>query len=84
MWSRAYKARVRTYWETPEVRQYFKMLARWAGRSGRGESKVRGDADYYSRIGAKGRALLIANRERRRAEKAAREAIEAANPAADK
>ena len=63
-----------SYWLTPEVRQYFKMRGRWAGRVGKGESKVRGDKAYYSALGAKGRAILASNRERRKAEKLAREA----------
>lgn len=62
------RPRPTSYWLTPEVRKYFRMLGRWAGTCGRGECKRRGDRAYYQTLLEKGLAVRRANKARREAE----------------
>ena len=54
------------------VRQYLRQIAQRGGQAGTGESKIRGGADYYRRMGLKSAAAKRAKKAhqvRRRATK---------------
>jgi hypothetical protein len=47
---------------TDKVRDYLSQIGSKGGRSGTGEAKVRGDADYYKRISKKAAKARAAKR----------------------
>jgi len=47
------------------VRQYLRQIAQRGGQAGTGESKIRGGADYYRRMGLKSAAAKRAKKARK-------------------